>query len=145
MTSDSNPTNQINISSITGGVNNIGSQVENQTVVNHFGGDDSVSLGKIYEVIAKAIPADDAAAVEAARKLLELEAEARRQREAGQGVSGEHNDQVIEQQTLLARYKPQIVAALQEMGLAWLQTAFPMVAFVRPLIKIAIDAWNEGQ
>lgn len=144
MSNETNPTNQINISSITGGVNNIGSQVENQTVVNNFVDQGPVSPGQIYEVIVRALPKEDQAAIEAARRLLELESDRQRREANGETLTGQESDAAIEPQTVLARYKPQIVAALQEMGLAWLQTAFPMVAFVRPLIKIAIDAWNEA-
>jgi len=141
-----NPTNQINISSITGGVNNIGSQVENQTVVNNFGTDDELSPGKVYEVIVRAIPPEDQAAIEAARRLLELEAIARERREQDNAeLSGDDSDVALESQTILARYKPQIVAALKEMGIIWLQTAFPHVALVRPLLKFAIDAWKAEQ
>jgi hypothetical protein len=145
MSNDSNPTNQINISSITGGVNNIGSQVENQTVVNNFGSQEPASIDQVYEVILRALPPEDKAAIQAAMRLLELEAAARKAAQGTDaGPAGADQDAAVESQTILARYKPQIVAALQEMGLAWLQTAFPMVAFVRPLIKIAIDAWNEA-
>lgn len=133
-------TNQINISQISGGVNNIGSQVENQTVHNHAT-NDAVDRKRVYDVIAAAVPAHDEVAQQAVQRLLELESGAGRAADDRGG--GEPPAEVIESQTILAKYRDQIVAALQEMGWAWLQAAFPQVAFVRPLIQIAIDAWKE--
>ncbi len=139
----------INIDSITGGVNNIGGTVENQTI--NYGPETPVSAGDVYDVIVRALPQEDRATIEAARRLLEMEAAAKTSKrgaraiEAAESAGVESEPEVIEQQSLLARYKPQIIAALQEMGLTWLQTAFPVVALVRPLIKIALDEWNKPE
>lgn len=144
----------INIDSITGGVNNIGGTVENQTI--NYGPETPVSAGDVYDVIVRALPQEDWATIEAARRLLEMETAAKTSKSGKTGPRALHDaesaasagslesePEVIEQQSLLARYKPQIIAALQEMGLTWLQTAFPAVALVRPLIKIALDEWNK--
>ena len=138
----------INIDSITGGVNNIGGTVENQTI--NYGPETPVSAGDVYGVIVRALPPEDLATIEAARRLLEMEAAAKASKTGTRALESaetaanlEAEPEVIEQQSLLARYKPQIIAALQEMGLTWLQTAFPVVALVRPLIKIALDEWNK--
>jgi hypothetical protein len=152
MTNDKATGPTINIDSITGGVNNIGGVVENQTI--NFDSSPTVSPGEVYDVIVRAVPPSDHAAIEAARRLLELEAKASQAKSrsarnlaepAAEATEELADDQpeVIEQQSLLAKYRPQIIAALQEMGLTWLQTAFPAVALVRPLIKIALDEWNK--
>lgn len=114
---------------------NINSTIHGQTQHNQFG-DTTPSVERIYDVITNAIPESDQEARAAAKYLLE--------REANADPNQELDDEAKRSQSLLARYKGPILSALAEMGMTWLQAAYPQVILVKPLIKFALDSLTDN-